>query len=159
MRGGSMEERMMEFHAETSIDAQPDIVFKTIAEPERFAQAIGGVKVTEFLTSTRSGAGTCYRQTRRIDGREMTMDFEIKECRAPDSVRIVNETGGTLWDSAFTLRVIDRKTVLRLVMTATPPGFFARFFIRMFRKKIQAGVERDLNAVRDFCERGLRRTR
>jgi hypothetical protein len=74
-----------------TIHAPAAVVFDTVADPARFAEAISGVTKLEFLSSTKSGAGTRFRQSRLMNGKEMTLDFDIAEYVPNQRVRIVNE--------------------------------------------------------------------
>ena len=56
-----------------SIDAPADIVFQTVADPKRFAQAIAGVTSVELLPGPTTGVGTRFRQSRRMKDKESTM--------------------------------------------------------------------------------------
>jgi hypothetical protein len=46
------------------IAASTDVVFHAVADPRRFADAIGGVTKLEFLSTMTSGSGTRFRQAR-----------------------------------------------------------------------------------------------
>ena len=78
-----------------SIHAPVDIVFQTIADPRQFARAISGVVKVEILSNPASGVGIKFRQSRVINGKETTMEFEVTEYVKNEHVRIVNETHGT----------------------------------------------------------------
>lgn len=46
------------------IQASPEQVFAAAAHPEHFRQIVPDVQQIEFLTDTRSGVGTRFRETR-----------------------------------------------------------------------------------------------
>jgi len=50
-----------------TIHAPTAFVFKTVADPGHFAQAISGVTKIEFLSSTKCGLGTRFRQSRVLN--------------------------------------------------------------------------------------------
>ena len=78
-----------------TIHAPTALVFKTAADPTHFAQAISGVTKIEFLSLTKCGLGTRFRQSRVLNGKEMTLDFDVTDYAENERVRIVNEIHGT----------------------------------------------------------------
>ena len=78
-----------------SIEAPIGEVFGAVADARRFAEAIGGVKRLDYLTESTSGKGMRFRQRRVVNGKEMTMDFEVTDLVPNERVRIFNEIHGT----------------------------------------------------------------
>jgi uncharacterized protein YndB with AHSA1/START domain len=135
-----------------SIQAPAAVVFRAVADPQLFAQAIGGVTRLEFLSAVRSGVGTRFRQTRRMDGRESTMEFEITEHVGNERVRIVNETHGTTWDSVFTVAPAGSSATLSMVMTTRSRRLLPRLLMPLICLVIRKAVARDIDAVKALCE-------
>jgi uncharacterized protein YndB with AHSA1/START domain len=73
-----------------TIHAPTALVFRTVADPTHFARAISGVTKIEFLSSAKCGLGTRFRQTRVLNGKEMTLDFDVTDYAENQRVRIVN---------------------------------------------------------------------
>jgi uncharacterized protein YndB with AHSA1/START domain len=137
-----------------TIHAPVAAVFDTVADPAHFADAIGGVTKLEFLSATKSGAGTRFRQSRVINGKEMTLDFDVTEYVPNQRVRIVNEVHGTRWDSLITLTPSNAFTTLTMRMdTETRPLIPRLLMPLMLRLFIRKAVERDFDAVKAYCER------
>ena len=136
-----------------TIRAPAPTVFDTVADPRQFAQAITGVTRLDSLSSTSAGAGTRYRQTRTMNGRTMTMEFEVTECVKPERVRIVNETDGTVWDSVYTIRPANGMTTLTLRMEAGSRSLVTRLVLPLVCLLVRKAVARDLDAVKAHCER------
>ena len=137
-----------------TIHAPAAVVFDTVADPARFAEAISGVTKLEFLSSTKSGAGERFRQSRLMNGKEMTLDFDIAECVPNQRVRIVNEVHGTKWDSLITLTPSNAFTTLTMRMdTKTRPLVPRLLMPVMLRLFIRKAVEKDFDAVKTCCER------
>ena len=127
------------------VHAPIDVVFDTIADPRKFADAIGGVKQLEV-------DGNRYRQTRVVGGKESTMDFEVTESVKNDHVRIVNITHGTLWDSIFTVgRTIDG-TKLMMRMEASGGPILARILMPLIMIMIRKAVAKDIDAIKRACD-------
>ncbi|MGA2117436.1 MAG: SRPBCC family protein [Bryobacteraceae bacterium] len=137
-----------------TIHAPAAVVFKTVADPARFAQAISGVTKLEFLSSTKSGLGTRFRQSRAMNGKEMTMDFDVTDYVENQRVRIVNEIHGTRWDSAIALTVSGASTILTMRMdTETRPLLPRLLMPLMLRLFIGKAIGKDFDAVKAFCEK------
>ncbi len=137
-----------------NIHAPAAVVFDTVADPAHFAEAISGVTKLEFLSSTKSGAGTRFRQSRVMNGKEMTLDFDVTESVPNQRVRIVNEVHGTRWDSLITLTPSNALTTLTMRMDTETRPLVARLLMPlMLRLFIRKAVEKDFDAVKAYCER------
>ena len=137
-----------------TIHAPAAVVFKTVADPARFAQAISGVTKLEFLSSAKCGPGTRFRQSRVLNGKGMTMDFDVTDYVENERVRIVNETHGTRWDSAIALTVSGASTILTMRMdTETRPLLPRLLMPLMLRLFIGKAIGKDFDAVKAFCEK------
>ena len=135
------------------IDAAPEAVFRAVAEPRSFAEAIVGVTELDFLSPATSGVGTRYRQTRAMKDKQYTMDFEVTEYVPHERVRIVNETHGTVWDSLFTCAPADGGTDLTMRMDTRSKPLIAKIMMPLVCTMIRGAVEKDLDAVKSYCER------
>jgi hypothetical protein len=137
-----------------TIHAPTALVFKIVADPRHFAQAISGVTRIEFLSLTKCGLGTRFRQSRVLKGKEMTLDFDVTDYAENERVRIVNEIHGTRWDSVITLTPSNGSTelIMRMETTTRPlvPRLIMPLMLRLFIRK---AVEKDFDAVKAFCEK------
>jgi carbon monoxide dehydrogenase subunit G len=137
-----------------TIHAPTAVVFRTVADPAHFAEAISGVTRIEFLSSTKCGLGTRFRQSRVLNGQEMTLDFDVTDYIENQRVRIVNEIHGTRWDSVITLTPSSASTTLTMRMdTKTRPLVPRLLMPLMLRLFIKRSVEKDFDAVKAFCEK------
>jgi len=50
-----------------------------MAHIDNFRKAVPGITSVEFLSETRSGVGTRFRETRVMNGREATVELEVTE--------------------------------------------------------------------------------
>src|SRR5437016_14634236 len=106
----------MRWISERTIDASPERVFRTVADPVEFQQATTGIGSVEYLTEQRSGVGTKFRAA-RMNGRRITaFTQEVTELVPGERIRLINVTHGTTWDSTFGVRPIGGATVLILTM-------------------------------------------
>ena len=137
---------------EVDISAPASQVFECIAHIENFSEAVPHITKVEFITEQRRGAGTRFRETRLMKGREGTTELEVREYVEPERVRFVSEAGGTTWDSVFTLEESELGTRVKLVMDAHAHHIFAAGFNRLIRGMIEKAIAEDLDAVKSYCE-------
>jgi uncharacterized protein YndB with AHSA1/START domain len=137
-----------------NVHAPAEVVFRAVADPTRFAQAITGVTQLEVLAAPAAGVGTRYRQTRTMNGKETTMEFEVTEYVKNKRVRILNETHGTVWDSVFTFVPSAGSTILTMRMEARSQRLLPRLLMPLICLLIRKSVEKDIDAVKSYCEAG-----
>jgi len=143
----------MRWVAVRTINAPPDRVFRTVADPEEFHRAIpDGVKV-EYLTAQHSGVGTRFRATRMNRGKPTAFDQEVVEYVPGKHIRMDNETHGTLWIGMFDVAVKDGQSVLTLTMDSRAERWLPRILTRLIAPMVQKALEKDMNAVKTYCER------
>ena len=136
-----------------TIAAPQDKVFAAVAEVEQFSRAVEGIERVEFVTDTRTGLGTRFRETRLMRGREATVELEITEFASPERVRFLSEAGGVRWDSVFTVSAArGGNTRLTLVMEATPLTLPARLMVPLMKGMVRKAIAADMDAVKAYCE-------
>lgn len=136
-----------------SIHAPVGVVFQTVADARRLAQAISGVSKIEYLSVTTSGVGTRFRQTRVVNGRERILEFKVTEYVKNERVRIVNDSHDTLWDSVVTVAPSGRNTKLTLHVEARANGLLSRLMLPLVCRRVRTSAEKDLDGVKSLCER------
>ncbi len=137
-----------------TINASSDKVFHVVADPEEFHRAIPDGASVEYLTATRSGVGTKFRATRMSRGKPMAFDQEVTEFVPGKRVRTLNVTHGTLWDGMFTVKAQGQGCVLTLEMESKTDRLLARLMNRLIARMVQKALDRDMDAVKAYCERG-----
>ncbi|MEM9092591.1 MAG: SRPBCC family protein [Cyanobacteria bacterium P01_F01_bin.53] len=136
-----------------SIAAPINVVFLTISDIRNFATAVPHIKAVEFLSEQQMGVGTRFRETRVMKGREQTTDLEVAEYVENERVRIVSDSGGTVWDTLFTVADgADGCVEMTMVMEAKPHTLLARLVNPLIRGMVVDAVEDDMDAVKVFCE-------
>jgi carbon monoxide dehydrogenase subunit G len=136
-----------------TIDAPLDEVFHVVADIAHFSQAVPQITKVEFLTDQRSGIGTRFRETRLMSGREQQVELEVTEYVPSDRVRLVADAGGTIWDTLFTVTPAGAQTKLAMAMEARAYRLLAKIMNPLIRRMVVKGVERDMDAVKEYCER------
>ncbi|MBZ0263229.1 SRPBCC family protein [bacterium] len=140
-------------NVERIIEASVEDVFDVIAHIDNFSKAIPEIKNVEFVSETRKGVGTRFKETRVMKGREATVELEVAEYVVNDRVRILSEVQGTLWDSLFTVEKQEVGTKLKLVMEAKTKSIFARMMNAMIMGMIRKALANDMDAVKEYCEK------
>jgi carbon monoxide dehydrogenase subunit G len=135
-----------------TIAAPIEQVFETIANVESFKRAIPHIVDIEFLSETRSGVGTRFRETRLRKGNKATTDLEITECVANDRIRMVTDSHGTIWDSVFAVKEAPGGTELTLTMDANAHQVVAKLMNAIVMPAIRSAIEADLDSVKQYCE-------
>lgn len=137
------------------IEAPVEKVFDAVAHIERFQKVVPDIVRVEFVSEVRKGVGTRFRETRRMGSKEVTVELEVTDYVDNESVRIVSDAGGTIWDTTF--RVVDRgdgEVDLTMEMEDKAYKLLAKLFNPLIRPMVRKGVERDMDAVKAFCEAG-----
>ncbi len=136
------------------IASTPEKIFDAIAHIERSAEVVPDIVNVEFLTEQRTGAGTRFRETRLMGKREATTELEVTEYEPNSRVRFVSDAGGTVWDTVFHLRPTgDGAVELELVLDASPYKLLSKAFHPLIKGMVQRAIEKDMDAVKLFCER------
>ena len=136
-----------------TIAAPADKVFAVVADVEQFSRAVENIERVEFVSDTRTGLGTRFRETRLMRGREATVELEITEFAPPERVRLLSEAGGVRWDTVFTVaRAQGGNARLTMVMEATPLTLPARLMVPLMKGMVRKAIAADMDAVRAYCE-------
>lgn len=136
-----------------TIAAPVATVFRTVADITHFSRAIPHIVNVEFQSAVRSGVGTRFRETRLTNGREMSTELEVTEYAENEHVRIVSDAGGTVWDTVFAVEAAGGRTALTMTMDARPYRWHARLTVPFVLRMVRTAIEKDMDAVKTFCER------
>jgi hypothetical protein len=137
------------------IDAPVERVFDTVADIGNYSKAIPDIVRAEIISEVKAGVGTRYRETRLMGGHEITTELEVTEFVENDHVRIVTDTHGTVWDSRFCVESTDGYTALTLTIEGRPHTLAAKITSTMAMAMIRTALEKDMDAVKAFCEASI----
>lgn len=143
---------MKPIHISRSISAPLDLVFQTVSDVRNFREAVPHITHVEFLSDQQFGAGTRFRETRLMNGREQTVELEVAEYIDNDRVRMISNTGGTIWDTMFTVSKGSENVTLAMQMNIESHTLFARMVTPLIRGMVVKGVKSDMDSVKAFCE-------
>lgn len=155
MHPGSPAPAMPQTAISRTINAPIEAVFAAVADISNFTEAVPQIVRVEFLTESRVGVGTRFRETRLMRGREASTELEVTEYVSNERVRLVSDAGGTVWDSLFTVTADEkgRGTRLDLVMEARPYRLLSRVFVPIMKGVVAKAVAADMDAVKAWLER------
>jgi len=134
------------------INAPAAVVFDAVTNIEKFPEKSADIVSVEILTEQKTGVGTRFRETRRMGKREGTTELECTEYVENERVRFVTDQGGVIWDSVYTVAEDNDGTKLTLEMDARPYKVMPRIVLPFIIGMISKAVEKDMDAVKDYCE-------
>lgn len=137
-----------------TIAAEPAVVFDAVAHIETFQMIQPGIVAIEFLTESRQGLGTRFRETRLMGNRRATTTLEVTEYDPPKAVRLVADEGGTIWDTLFSVEPKEDGSVLSMTMEARPHTTKAKAVTPLIKPMIARAVGKDMDQVKAWCEGG-----
>lgn len=69
-----------------------------------------------------------------------------------DHIRIVSDSHGTIWDSLFSVKKVNKNTELTLVMDANSYKFLPKLLNPVMRYFIKKEIAKDMDAVKMYCK-------
>ena len=135
-----------------SIEAPVETVFRAVSEIEHFPTIQPDVVAIEFLTGSRTGLGTRFRETRRQGKREMVTELEVTEHLDNERVRMVTDSHGTVWDTLFEVRPSGAHSELEITMDARPHKLLPRIMNPLMKGFFRKGMNTFIDLLRDHCE-------
>ncbi|HVH99764.1 MAG TPA: SRPBCC family protein [Enhygromyxa sp.] len=135
------------------ISAPVEAVFDAVAHIDRFSQVVPDIVRVEYVSEQKRGVGTRFRETRRMNGKEATVELAVTEYVENDRVRLVADSHGTVWDTLFTVAPSGGGTVLTMTMDAKAHKLLPKLLNPLIKGMVRKGVEQDMDAVKAFCER------
>jgi uncharacterized membrane protein len=135
-----------------TIEAPKDLVFATVSDIQNFSKAVPHILEVEFLTEQKTGLGARFRETRDMNGRKESTELEVTEFVENERIRMVSDAGGTIWDTLFSVSGDGDTTRLDVEMDARPHKFLARLMTPLIRRMVSKAVEKDIDAVKAYCE-------
>ena len=143
---------MVTIRATQDIAAAPEIIFDAVSNIENLPNTSPEIVAIELLSETRSGVGTRFRETRLHKGKEMITELEVTEYEPNKHVRMVADSHGTIWDTAFTLQPAGAATRLSLTMDARAHKLLPRLLNPLMAGVFRRGMNKHLETVKAHCE-------
>ncbi len=139
--------------AQRTIDAPAADVFRTVSDIENLPSTNADILHIEFLTESRSGVGTRFRETRRMKSKEMVTELEVTEFDPhAHRVRMVTDSHGTVWDTLFTVVPATSGVTLTIDMDARAHAFIPKMLNPIMKGMFRRGIEKHLDTLKAHCE-------
>ena len=103
------------------IAASPEKVWSVITDIHGSAATLSGVEAVQLLTDGPYGAGTRWKETRKMLGRTETVEMWVDRVDAPRSTVVKAQQGGADYTTRFALAPRDGGTDLTLTFGAEMP--------------------------------------
>jgi carbon monoxide dehydrogenase subunit G len=87
-----------------------------------------------------------------MKGKEASTELEVTEYVENDRIRLVSDSGGTIWDTVFTVKAAEGGTELNMTMDATAHKLLPKFINPLIMGMVRKFIEQDMDAVKVFCE-------
>ncbi|KSU78604.1 Carbon monoxide dehydrogenase subunit G [Pseudarthrobacter enclensis] len=100
------------------IQASPQTVWSVITDIEGAPATLSGVESVQLLTDGPYGAGTRWRETRKMFGRSETVEMWVDQAEPPRSTVVRANQGGADYSTRFSLVPRDGGTDLTLTFGA-----------------------------------------
>ncbi len=134
------------------IDAPVERVFRTIAHIEEFSKVVPYIVKVEFLSEKESGPGTRFREMRLMNGKHVAIELEVTQYVENERIRLVSDSGGTVWDTLFTVKAVEEGTELTMSMEGRAYKLMSRLMNLLIAPIVRKGVQRDMDAVKAYCQ-------
>ena len=139
---------------EQSINAPHHVVFDAISNIQRQPEINPDVVAVEFLGAQTVGAGTRFRETRRMGRKTRDFDLEITEFAAERGhMRTVCDFDGVTWDTTMTVTPAEGGSLLRMTMHARAHSFGKRLMMRVFAPFFRRGMAGHMKRLEGWCQR------
>ena len=148
---------MAGFSLTSHVEAPVERTFGVFSDLARAPEMIDGITRVELLTEGPVGAGTRFRETRVMFGRETTEEMEVTTFEPGRLLVMEAESCGTRFRTAFEFRASGGGTDVDVTTEFRPISVFARLMSPLgvlaggFMKK---AFERDIEQLRAVAEDG-----
>ena len=140
------------------VAASPDRVWTVATDIHGSAAVLSGVQRVEMVRNGAFQVGTCWRETRRILGREQTEEMTVTDVSPGRSYRVESDSRGTHYVTDVRVTPAGAGTDLALTFSAEPQGRAQRALGRLLgglaMKTVRAQMQRDLDDLARAAERG-----
>ncbi len=110
------------------VNAQPALAFAIATDVKAWPGIISGIESTEILTRDPIGAGTRFRETRRMHGRLATEDMVFAEFDPPNRFVLTAYNHGTRYRAAHEFKGAGLATEMTLTFSGRPITRMAHVF-------------------------------
>ena len=149
----------MQIAVECFVEAPPDAAFSAAIDISNWPRFISGVQSVELLTPGPVAAGTRFRETRSMFGRQASEDMTLAQIEPPRRFLLTAFNHGTAYRAEHLFAPEAAGTRMTLVFDGQPAALLARLFAPLgwlFRGTIKRQLELDLADLKREAERRQR---
>lgn len=142
---------------ERTVAALPERVFQAATDIHHWAEIVPAIERVEVLTPGPMRAGTRFRETRKLMGREATEEMTVTDFDPPRSYTLGAESHGCRYRTQLRFEPAGAGTRIVFDFSAEPLTFMARVLTVLMKPMLKKMVEmcaKDLDAIKAHVERG-----
>lgn len=143
---------MAKISVHRQIDAPVPVVFKAVSDIGNFPNISEEVIKIEFLTDQQHGVGTKFRETRLMKNQEHLTELEVTEYTENESIRMVTDSHGTVWDTVFSVTPAENGCELDIAMDARPHKLMPKILNPFLKGMFRRGMETYIDTLKSYCE-------
>jgi carbon monoxide dehydrogenase subunit G len=142
----------------TTVSAPIEQVFAVYTDLEKAVERIPDITALEILSEGPFGEGTRWRETRLMFKKEATEEMQVTGFDPPKSYTVEAESHGMRYSTIFLFAPEGDGTKVSWTFTGTALSLGAKVMAPIFNVLMKGTMtkcmRRDLEALRDVCERG-----
>jgi hypothetical protein len=145
---------MARFSVAKYVDAPPSLVFSFFTDFERAPERVTEITRLEVLTPGPIGVGTRFRESRRLDGHEVT-EMEVTAFEPSRHYDLRSRSGGTEYRSSFRFLPEGPGTRVEVDVESAPLSLGARLvapFTRSLGNAFKQAVVQDVDDLKRRAE-------
>jgi uncharacterized protein YndB with AHSA1/START domain len=147
---------MFGFSVDRHVAAPPEVVFARATDFRRAPEFVSAIVKMEILTSGPVGAGTRFRETRMMFGREATEDMTVTAFEPPKRYTLSAESHGSRYHTELSFVPDGQGTRMTMTFQGTPVTLMARVMsvlMRPMMKSVAKACAKDLDDIKTAIER------
>jgi len=149
---------MATFTVSTNVSKPIDEVFTAYTQLEKLAERVPDIKSVEMLSDGPFGEGTRWRETRVMFKKEATEEMWVTGFQPPNRYTVEAASHGMRYATLFSFTPEGDGTKVTWAFSGTAETFGAKIMAPILNVLMKGTMikcmRRDLEAVRDACERG-----
>ncbi len=139
-------------NASIAVNAAPARVFAVMTDLVNASAIIPEIVKTEMLTPGAFGAGTRWRETRKMMGKEATVELTVTECRPNAGYTVTCEAMGTKFISRFDFRPSGGGCAVEVNVDMESKGLMAKMAAAAMKGPMKTTIQRDLERIKAAAE-------
>ena len=146
----------MRMALESQVNAPIEQVFDAYTDLRQAADRIEAITEVEVLTDGPIRAGTKWRETRVVFGKEHTEEMAITALSRPNSYTVEGDSCGAHFTTVFHFKPQDGGTHVGMTMSSQNKTFFAKIMGPimgfMMTGSMRKMMQKDLDQLKAYCE-------